>query len=47
MFTNVKPTVRHIVPEDVRDWELVKVVYVVMETQRQSSLSAAVRTPSL
>ncbi|MGA1409699.1 MAG: magnesium chelatase subunit H [Prochlorotrichaceae cyanobacterium] len=43
MFTHVKPTVRHIVPEDVRDRELVKVVYVVLEPQYQSSLSAAVR----
>ena len=44
MFTHVKPTVRHIVPEDLRGRELVKVVYVVLESQYQSALSAAVRS---
>jgi magnesium chelatase subunit H len=44
MFTHVKPTVRHIAPEDLRDRALVKVVYVVLEPQYQSSLSAAVRS---
>ncbi|WP_008317138.1 magnesium chelatase subunit H [Leptolyngbya sp. PCC 6406] len=43
MFTHVKPTVRHIVPEDLNGRSLVKVVYVVLEPQYQSSLSAAVR----
>ena len=43
MFTHVKPTVRHIAPEDLNGRSLVKVVYVVLEPQYQSSLSAAVR----
>lgn len=44
MFTNVKSTIRHIEPEALRDRKLVKVVYVVLEPQYQSSLSAAVRS---
>jgi magnesium chelatase subunit H len=44
MFTHVKPTVRHIAPADLRGRSLVKVVYVVLEPQYQSSLSAAVRS---
>ena len=44
MFTHVKPTVRHIVPDDLKARSLLKVVYVVLEPQYQSSLSAAVRT---
>ncbi|MEL6222803.1 MAG: cobaltochelatase subunit CobN, partial [Cyanobacteria bacterium J06627_8] len=44
MFTHVKPTVRHVAPDDLRDRALVKVVYVVLEPQYQSSLSAAVRS---
>lgn len=43
MFTHVKPTIRHIAPEDLNGRLLVKVVYVVLEPQYQSSLSAAVR----
>ncbi len=43
MFTHVKPTVRHIAPDDLKGRSLVKVVYVVLEPQYQSSLSAAVR----
>jgi magnesium chelatase subunit H len=43
MFTHVKPTVRHVVPEDLKGRSLVKVVYVVLEPQYQSSLSAAVQ----
>ena len=43
MFTHVKPTVRHIAPENLNGRFLVKVVYVVLEPQYQSSLSAAVR----
>ncbi|HEY9879086.1 MAG TPA: magnesium chelatase subunit H [Leptolyngbyaceae cyanobacterium] len=43
MFTHVKPTIRHIAPESVNGRFLVKVVYVVLEPQYQSSLSAAVR----
>lgn len=44
MFTHVKPTVRHIAPDDLRGRSLVKVVYVVLEPQYQSALSAAVRS---
>ncbi|MEM9162272.1 MAG: magnesium chelatase subunit H [Cyanobacteria bacterium P01_F01_bin.4] len=44
MFTHVKPTVRHISPENVGERFLVKVVYVVLEPQYQSALSAAVRS---
>jgi magnesium chelatase subunit H len=44
MFTHVKPTVRHVQPDDLRGRSLVKVVYVVLEPQYQSSLSAAVRS---
>ncbi|MBD1846851.1 magnesium chelatase subunit H [Cyanobacteria bacterium FACHB-63] len=44
MFTHVKPTVRHIVPEDLTGRSLLKVVYVVLEPQYQSALSAAVRS---
>ena len=44
MFTQVRPTVRHVVPQELGDRYLVKVVYVVLEPQYQSSLSAAVRS---
>ena len=44
MFTHVKPTVRHIIPADLNGRDLIKVVYVVLEPQYQSSLSAAVRS---
>ncbi len=44
MFTQVRPTVRHVVPKELGDRSLVKVVYVVLEPQYQSSLSAAVRS---
>ena len=44
MFTHVKPTVRHITPADLKERDLIKVVYVVLEPQYQSSLSAAVRS---
>jgi magnesium chelatase subunit H len=44
MFTHVKPTVRHIAPESLQGRSLIKVVYVVLEPQYQSSLSAAVRS---
>ncbi len=43
MFTYTKPAVRHIVPDDLNGRSLVKVVYVVLEPQYQSALSAAVR----
>lgn len=44
MFTHVKPTIRHIVPENLQGRSLLKVVYVVLESQYQSALSAAVRS---
>lgn len=44
MFTHVKPTVRHIVPDNLQGRALLKVVYVVLESQYQSALSAAVRS---
>lgn len=44
MFTHVKPTIRHIVPENLLGRSLLKVVYVVLEPQYQSALSAAVRS---
>jgi len=44
MFTHVKPIVRHIVPENLQGRSLMKVVYVVLEPQYQSSLSAAVHS---
>jgi magnesium chelatase subunit H len=44
MFTNVKPTIRHVAPGELKGRELIRVVYVVLEPQYQSSLSAAVRS---
>ncbi|TAE98124.1 MAG: magnesium chelatase subunit H, partial [Oscillatoriales cyanobacterium] len=44
MFTHVKPTIRHVVPENLQGRSLLKVVYVVLEPQYQSALSAAVRS---
>jgi magnesium chelatase subunit H len=44
MFTHVKSTIRHIVPENLNGRSLLKVVYVVLEPQYQSSLSAAVNS---
>lgn len=43
MFTNVKSTIRHITPDNIQGRNLVKVVYVVLEPQYQSSISAAVK----
>ncbi|MFM7447438.1 MAG: magnesium chelatase subunit H [Leptolyngbyaceae cyanobacterium] len=43
MFTHVKPTVRHVAPQDLGNRKLVKVVYVVLEPQYQGALSSAVR----
>jgi magnesium chelatase subunit H len=42
MFTNVKSTIRHIAPNEIRGRQLLKVVYVVLEPQYQSAISAAV-----
>ncbi|MCY7392648.1 MAG: cobaltochelatase subunit CobN, partial [Leptolyngbyaceae cyanobacterium CAN_BIN12] len=44
MFTHVKPIIRHVAPEALGGRSLVKVVYVVLEPQYQSALSAAVRS---
>ncbi len=44
MFTHVKSTIRHIAPDEIRGRSLLKVVYVVLEPQYQSALSAAVRS---
>ncbi|KAM3091758.1 magnesium chelatase subunit H [Phormidesmis sp. 146-12] len=44
MFTHVKPTIRHIAPDNLQGRSLVKVVYVVLEPQYQSALSAAIRS---
>ncbi|MEO0935403.1 MAG: DUF3479 domain-containing protein, partial [Cyanobacteria bacterium J06641_2] len=43
MFTHVKSTIRHIKPENLAGRHLIKVVYVVLESQYQSALSQAVR----
>jgi len=42
MFTNVDPAIRTIIPE-ANGRTVVKMVYVVLESQYQSSLSAAVK----
>lgn len=42
MFTHVKSTIRHITPDALNGRQLLKVVYVVLEPQYQSALSAAV-----
>ncbi len=44
MFTHVKSTIRHIAPDNLRGRNLIKVVYVVLESQYQSALSQAVST---
>ncbi|MCH9056246.1 magnesium chelatase subunit H [Parathermosynechococcus lividus] len=44
MFTHVKSTIRHIAPAALKGRSLLRVVYVVLEAQYQSALSAAVRS---
>src|SRR6476646_9254579 len=44
MFTQVKAIIRHIPPDNILGRPLMKVVYVVLEPQYESSLSAAVRS---
>jgi len=44
MFTHVKSTIRHIAPDNLTGRSLIKVVYVVLEPQYQSALSAAVHS---
>ncbi|MGB0564803.1 MAG: cobaltochelatase subunit CobN, partial [Spirulinaceae cyanobacterium] len=41
MFTNVKSTIRRVTPENAADRAVLKVVYVVLEPQYQSTLTAA------
>ena len=41
LFTQSNPEDRRVVPDDVGDRAVFKVVYVVLESQYQSSLSAA------
>ena len=41
MFTSVKSTIRRVTPEDLKGRELLKVVYVVLEPQYQSTLTEA------
>lgn len=43
MFTHVKSTIRHIAPKNLAGRHLIKVVYVVLESQYQSALSQAVK----
>lgn len=42
MFTQVKSTIRHLEPDNLNGRSLLKVVYVLLEPQYQSSLSTAV-----
>ncbi|WP_026079544.1 magnesium chelatase subunit H [Spirulina subsalsa] len=44
MFTHVKSTTRRITPENLNGRSVMKVVYVVLEPQYQSTLSAAVQS---
>ncbi len=44
MFTHVKSTIRHVAPDDLRGRSLMKVVYVVLEPQYQSALTAAAKS---
>ena len=43
MFTSTSPEMRRIVPENVNGRTKVKLVYVVLEAQYQSSISAAIK----
>lgn len=43
MFTSTSPELRRVIPENTEGKVKVKVVYVVLEAQYQSSLSAAVK----
>jgi magnesium chelatase subunit H len=44
MFTHVKSTIRHVTPKSLDGRNLLKVVYVVLEPQYQSTLSEAARS---
>ncbi|HEY9828287.1 MAG TPA: DUF3479 domain-containing protein, partial [Stenomitos sp.] len=41
MFTHVKSAIRHVSPDNLQGRALMKVVYVVLEPQYQSALTAA------
>ncbi len=43
LFTSTNPEIRRVIPEDVGSRTKLKVVYVVLEAQYQSALTAAVR----
>ncbi|MDJ0901770.1 MAG: magnesium chelatase subunit H [Xenococcus sp. MO_188.B8] len=43
MFTHVKSTIRRVTPDDLKGRDLLRVVYVVLEPQYQSTLSEAAR----
>ena len=43
MFTHVKSTIRRVTPEDIKGRDLLKVVYVVLEPQYQSTLTEAAK----
>ena len=43
LFTSTNPEIRRVVPDNVNGRTKLKVVYVVLEAQYQSALSAAVR----
>jgi len=43
MFTHVNSTIRRVTPEDLKGRDLLRVVYVVLEPQYQSTLSEAAR----
>ncbi|MCS7146767.1 MAG: magnesium chelatase subunit H [Geminocystis sp.] len=44
MFTFVKSAIRHIAPEELQGRALMKVVYVVLESQYQSAITTAVKS---
>ena len=44
MFTYVKPAIRHVQPDNLNGRSLVKVVYIVLEAQYQSALTAAAKS---
>ena len=44
MFTHVKSTIRHIAPDNLQGRSLIRVVYVVLESQYQSAISQAVHS---
>ena len=44
MFTHVKSTIRHIAPDNLQGRSLIRVVYVVLESQYQSAISQAVNS---